>query len=198
LALVFVLDDWGFRVSALVAGLGIGGAAVALAAQAILKDWFGYVAIVSDRPFEIGDLIALGPDYTGTVVDITVRSVRLRSVAGEELILPNANVATARVRNYSRATQRRVAFAFGVPSGTPAGTLDRIPELVRVAVDAQPELRFERCVWTGFGDATFTFEAAYSTRDTRYDAHLAPQHAIFLALARGLHDLGIAPAAPHP
>ncbi|GAC1523644.1 MAG: hypothetical protein NVS2B3_19260 [Vulcanimicrobiaceae bacterium] len=195
-ALVFVLDEWGFHVSAIVAGLGIGGVAVALAAQAILRDWFGYVALVSDRPFEIGQTIGIGTEFFGTVDAIGVRSIRLRSLSGEEVTIPNNDVATSRIRNYTRMHERRVVFSFVVSHATTTAMLRALPDLVRAAVDTQPLARFDRSHWLAFAEAGFVYENVYFVRSSEFAPYMDVQHAVNLALVEAMRRDGIELAGP--
>ncbi len=195
-AVVFVLDELGFHVSTIVAGLGIGGVAVALAAQALLKDWFGYLAIVSDRPFELGQFVQIGPDYIGTVDAIGVRSIRMRSLSGEEVTIPNSDVATSRLRNYTRMQERRILFTFAVSHGTPGARLAAIPALARAAIEAQPLVRFDRSHWLSISEAGFVFENVYYLLSPEYNLYMDVQHAINLALLAALRENEIELAGP--
>lgn len=195
-AVVFVLDEWGFHVSAIVAGLGIGGAAVALAAQSILRDWFGYIALVSDRPFEIGNLVQVGLDYIGTVDAIGVRSVRIRSLSGEEVTIPNNDVATSRLRNFTRMQERRILFTFVVSHATAGDALRALPGVVRAAIETQGLVRFDRSHWLSFTDAGFVFENVYYVLSPEYDLYMDIQQAVNLAIVEGLRARGIELAGP--
>ena len=118
LGIVFLLDNLGIRISAVIAGLGIGGVAVALAAQAILGDLFSYLAIFFDRPFEIGDFIIVG-EYLGTIEHIGIKTTRIRSLGGEQIVFSNADLTNSRMRNYKRMDKRRVVFHLGVTYHVP-------------------------------------------------------------------------------
>jgi len=190
-ALVFVLDEWGLHVSAIVAGLGIGGVAVALAAQSILRDWFGYIALVWDRPFELGQLVQVGTDYIGTVDTIGVRSIRMRSISGEEVTIPNNDVATARLRNFTRMRERRVLFTFAVSHATSGEHLRALPELVRRAIEAQALVRFERSHWLAFTETGFVFENVYFVLSSDVDTYMDVQHAINIALVETMRARAI-------
>jgi small-conductance mechanosensitive channel len=192
LAIVFILDDWGFHVSAIIEGLGIGGAAVALAAQSLLKDWFGYVALVSDRPFEIGHVVQISADYTGTIVSIGIRSTRIRSISGEELTIPNSDLAAARLRNFTRMRERRVVFHFTIAPATPSSLVRRVPDLVRDAVEAQTLVRFERSTWSTFASTGYEFENVYVVLTGDDDVRMDRQHEINLDLLDALASAGIA------
>ncbi len=196
LAIVFVLDDLGFHVTAVVEGLGIGGVAVALAAQSLLKDWFGYIALVSDRPFEIGQFVQVGTDYIGTIEAIGVRSIRMRALSGEQITIPNSDVATARLRNFSRMQERRILFTFAVSHATSDAKLETIPGLVRAAIEAQSLVRFDRSHWLAIGEAGFTYETVYFVLSPQYDRYMDVQNAVNLAIIAALRANEIEIAGP--
>ena len=129
LGIVFLLDNLGFKISTVIAGLGIGGVAVALAAQAILGDLFSYFAIFFDRPFEIGDFIIVG-DFLGTIEHIGIKTTRIRSLGGEQIVFSNTDLTNARVRNYKRMDKRRVVFKLGVTYQTSLEQLKVIPKII--------------------------------------------------------------------
>lgn len=189
---ILVLGTLGVAVTPLLAGLGVGGIAVGFALQRILGDVFCSVAIVLDRPFEVGDLIQAG-DYTGTVERIGVKSTRARGVGGEQIVFPNSDLIQSRIRNFSRMTERRIAFRFAVPRSTPAATLGRIPGLVETIFAGLPGTRFDRAHFAAFGDSTFSFEVTYFVLDPDPDLAAEIQGRINLALARILEELGAPP-----
>ncbi|GAC1442099.1 MAG: mechanosensitive ion channel family protein [Vulcanimicrobiaceae bacterium] len=195
-AVVFVLDDLGFHVSAIVAGLGIGGAAVALAAQSLLKDWFGYIALVSDRPFELGQFVQVGTDHIGTIDAIGVRSIRMRSLSGEEVTIPNSDVATSRLRNFTRMQERRILFTFAVSHATPNAQLEAIPGIVRTAIETQALVRFDRSHWLSIADAGFVYENVYFVLSPEYNLYMDVQNAINLAIVASLRASEIELAGP--
>jgi hypothetical protein len=152
LVLLLTLSNLGIEIQPLLAGLGIGGIAVALAAQNILGDLFASLSITLDRPFVLGDTLQVD-DFSGTVEYIGVKSTRLRSVNGEQIIMPNSNLVASRVRNLTRATDRRVVFTVGVGQETPLAELQKIPGLIRSLIEAYPDVRFDhsisrRCTWS--------------------------------------------------
>jgi small-conductance mechanosensitive channel len=184
------LSAVGVEVTPLLAGLGVGGIAVGFALQRILGDIFCSVAIVLDRPFEVGDFIQAG-DVQGNVEQIGVKTTRIRSLGGEQVVIANSDLIQSRIRNYTRMTERRVLFRFGVAHGTPAATLERIPGLVRQIIEGQEKVRFDRAHLTGFGEAGLSFEVVYYVLDP--DQHLAMdlQQQIQLELLAALEALGI-------
>ncbi|NND49120.1 MAG: mechanosensitive ion channel family protein, partial [Rhizobiales bacterium] len=143
LAILMVLDNLGLDVTTLVAGLGIGGIAIALAAQNILGDLFASLAIILDKPFVVGDFIIFG-EFSGTVERVGVKTTRLRSLSGEQLVVPNADLLSTRLRNMRRMHERRAVFTLGVVYETPYETLKRIPQMLQEIVEAEETARFDR------------------------------------------------------
>src|SRR5579871_3205258 len=186
LVVLIALDNLGFQVKALLTGLGIGGIAVALAVQSVLGDLLASLSIALDKPFGIGDALVLDSGYAGTVEAIGIRSTRLRSITGEQIVLANAELVKARIRNYGRVNERRTVFRFGLAHGTPAERLREVPVLVRTAVTAQPLARFERAHLFGFTSTAIEFEAAYSVASADYVSFLDTQQAVNLLLATEL------------
>lgn len=195
LVLILVLNNAGVEVSALVAGLGIGGVAVALAAQSVLGDLFAALAIVLDKPFILGDFIAAS-DFLGTVEHIGLKTTRLRSLSGEQLILGNADLLHSRIRNYKRMYQRRVEFTFGVEYGTPPDKLAAMPDMIRAAITSQDRTRFDRAHFKSFGEFSLVFESVYYVLTPDYNIYMDIQHAINLTLLRVFAESGIRFAVP--
>jgi small-conductance mechanosensitive channel len=194
---ILMMSAVGVEVTPLLAGLGVGGIAVGFALQRILGDIFCSVAILLDRPFEVGDLIQAG-EYMGTVERIGVKTTRVRSVGGEQIIFPNSDLIQSRVRNFKRMTERRVAFRFGVAHDTPAATVERIPALLREIFVSLDSARLDRAHFAAFGESTLNFEVVYYVLDP--DPHLAMniQQQINLALLRGFEGLGVRLVVPRP
>jgi small-conductance mechanosensitive channel len=183
LLLVTGLQNFGINVTALVTGLGIGGIAIALALQNILGDLFAALAIVLDKPFVVGDSIQVDA-IAGTVEHVGLKTTRLRSVNGEQVIFGNNDLLKSRIRNFKRMHERRVVFALDLSYDTAPDQLARIPEIVRVAIAAQPLTRFDRCHLLTFGESALRFETVYSMLDADYAKYAATQHAINLELLR--------------
>ncbi|MEP0548164.1 MAG: mechanosensitive ion channel family protein [Rhodothermales bacterium] len=196
---LMLLDNLGFDVTALVAGLGIGGIAIGLAMQNILGDLFASLSIVLDKPFVIGDMLAVGDDL-GTVEYIGLKSTRVRSLSGEQIVFSNGDLLSSRVRNYRRMTERRVVFAFGVTYATEHATLEAIPGVVRAIIEAEgevlPPVRFDRAHFKKFGDSSLDFEAVYYVLDPDYGRYMDVQQAINLALVEAFEARGIDFAFP--
>lgn len=180
---LLALDNLGVDITALVAGLGIGGIAVALALQNVLGDLFASLSIAFDRPFVMGDFLVID-EQMGTVESIGVKSTRLRSLSGEQLIFSNADLLGSRVRNFGRMRERRVAFTVGVTYDTPIGKLEILPTLLRQAVEAQPAARFDRAHFKAHGDFALTFETVYYVEHADYNVYMNTQEQINLAIHR--------------
>jgi small-conductance mechanosensitive channel len=193
--LLLTLDNLGIEIKPLLAGLGIGGIAVALAAQNILGDLFASLSITLDRPFVLGDSLQID-DFSGTVEYIGVKSTRLRSVNGELIIIPNSNLVASRVRNNTRATDRRVVFTISVSQSTPLGELQKIPGLIRSLIEAHPDVRFDRSHFAKITAASFDFEAVYVVKTTEYNRHMDILQEINLRLVEAFEKQGIAFAQP--
>lgn len=195
IALLLALDNVGIDVTAMVAGLGIGGIAVALAAQNILGDLFASLSIVLDKPFVLGDSIAVG-DFNGTVEKIGLRTTRLRSLSGEQLIFANNDLLQNRIRNYKRMFERRVLFVIGVVYETSPEKLRKIPELIRATIDAQPSVRFDRSHFRNFGDSALNFETVYFVLSPDYLQYMDIQQNVNLRLCEEFAREGIQFAYP--
>ncbi len=193
--LLLALDNLGVDVTTLVAGLGIGGVAVALALQNVLGDLFASLSIVFDKPFVIGDTITVD-GLTGTVESIGMKTTRLRSASGEQLIVANGELLKNRIQNWQRMAERRVVLAFGVPYQTPAEAIERIPGMVRQLVERQEHTRFERAHFKGFGASSLDFEAVYWILTPDYNTFMDRQQAVNLGLLRGFENEGIEFAYP--
>ncbi|MBP7089128.1 MAG: mechanosensitive ion channel family protein [Candidatus Omnitrophica bacterium] len=171
LAGIFFLDNLGFKISTVIAGLGIGGVAIALAAQALLKDLFSYFSIIFDRPFEVGDFIIIG-DLLGTVEHIGIKTTRLRSLGGEQLIFSNSDLTDSRVRNYKRMGQRRVVFKIGVVYQTNLQDLKDIPKIIEKAIKNIKDTAFDRAHFFSFGDFSLIFEVVYYVLGSDYNKYM--------------------------
>ena len=192
---LLALDNLGFDVTALVAGLGVGGIAVALAAQNFLGDLIASIAIALDQPFVVGDFINVG-EFSGTVERVGLKTTRIRSISGEQLVFPNNDLLGSRVRNYKRMTERRIAFGFGVVYNTPVERLEEIPGLVREIIERQPLARPDRIHFKQFGASALDFEAVYFVLTPEYADYMDVQQAINLELCRELGARGVHFAFP--
>ncbi|MEO7773771.1 MAG: mechanosensitive ion channel family protein [Steroidobacteraceae bacterium] len=192
---LLVLDNLGVDVTALVAGLGIGGIAVALAAQSVLGDLFASLSITFDKPFIVGDFLII-EDYMGSVEHIGIKTTRLRSLGGEQIILSNANLLSSRMRNYGRMYQRRIVLTHNVTYDTPLARLERIPGIIREIIEAQQETRFDRSHFARHGAASLDFETVYFVLSADYNRYMDIQQAINFALHRRFTELNIEFAYP--
>jgi small-conductance mechanosensitive channel len=177
--LLFILSNFGIDVTSLVAGLGVGGIAIALAAQNILGDLFSSLAIYLDKPFAVGDVIMVG-DVTGTVTYIGVKTTRIRALSGEEVIVSNRDLTAARIKNLRRMTERRVVFEVAVASATPPSSLTTIPGLVQKSIEQTPGTRFGRVHLIRVDDAGFRYEAVYYVTTPQYHVYREVHQAIVL------------------
>lgn len=195
LVLLLILDNLGLNVTALVASLGIGGVAVALAVQNILGDLFASLSIAIDQPFVIGDFIIVD-DLMGTVEHVGLKTTRIRSLSGEQIIFSNNDLLGSRIRNYKRMEERRAVFAVGVTYDTPAWRLEGIPGLIKEAIEAHPGLRFDRAHFKSFGPSSLDFEAVYYVLKPDFNAYMDAQQAINLHLVRAFATRNIQFAFP--
>ena len=178
---VFILDNLGINISALVAGIGIGGIAVAMASQAVLGDAFSAVSIFFDKPFEVGDFIIVD-DLMGTVEYVGIKTTRLRSLHGEQLILSNSDLTKSRVKNYKRMQTRRIAFKIGVVYQTPSEKVKQIPDLVKNILGQIKDVKLDRVHFQSFGDFSLIYEIVYFVLSADYNIYMDKQQEINFAL----------------
>ncbi|MDH3289161.1 MAG: mechanosensitive ion channel family protein [Betaproteobacteria bacterium] len=178
---LLALDQFGFNITALLAGLGVGGIAVALATQNILSDLFASLSIILDKPFVVGDFIVVD-NLRGNVERVGVKTTRIRSLDGELLVFSNADLLRSRIHNYQRMTERRVLFTVGVVYQTPNEKVGRITQWLREAVEAQDGTRFDRAHFKEYGDSALVFEVVYYVLTRDYNTFMDVQQAINLAI----------------
>ena len=195
MVLLLTLENLGVDITALVAGLGIGGIAVALAVQNVLGDLLASLSIALDQPFVLGDFVIMD-DYMGTVEYIGIKSTRLRSLTGEQIVVSNADLLSSRLRNYGRMQQRRIVFTLGVTYETPRAKLKKIPDLLRKAVESQAEVRFDRAHFAKYGDFSLDFEVVYYVLSADYNAYMDVQQAINFRIHEEFEALGVEFAYP--
>ncbi len=183
LVAILMLDNLGFDVTALVAGLGVGGIAVALALQNILGDLFASLSIVLDKPFAVGDFLIID-EHMGAVENVGLKTTRVRSLSGEQLVFSNADLLKSRIRNYGRMFERRVVFKFGVTYQTPRDKLKKIPLMVRETIEAQDKVRFDRAHFQAYGTSSLDFEIVYYVLSPDYNQYMDIQQAVNL----GIHE----------
>jgi small-conductance mechanosensitive channel len=184
IGVIFLLDNFGLDITAIVASLGIGGVAIALASQGVLQDLFSYFSILFDRPFEIGDFIMVDENLLGSIEQIGIKSTKVRSLSGEQLVLANSDLTSTRIRNFKRMERRRVVFPFGVTYETGLAELAAIPELVREIIESTENTVFDRAHFAAFGDFSLDFEVVYYVTTSDYNAYMNAQQRINLELKR--------------
>lgn len=191
--LLVALDNFGVDITALIAGLGIGGIAVALALQNVLSDLFASLSIVLDKPFVVGDFLIIG-EYLGTVENIGLKTTRLRSLSGEQLVFSNSDLLNSRIQNYKKMKERRAVFTVGVTYQTPHNKLETIPALLQEAVESQDPVRFDRAHFKEFGDSALIFEVVYYVLEPDYNLYMDIQQGINLGIVERFeeHDIEIA------
>ena len=195
IVLIIFLDNLGIKISALVAGLGIGGIAIALAAQTVLGDLFSYFIIFFDRPFEIGDFIVTG-DHKGTVAHIGLKTTRLNSLNGEQLIFSNQDLTSSRISNYKRMERRRAVFQFGVIYQTTLAQLKKIPQIVEEIITQIPEATFDRAHFASYADFSLNYEVVYHVEISDYKKYMDIQQEINFQLKEAFEKQGIEFAYP--
>jgi len=195
LGIVFLLDNFDYDVTAFITGLGIGGIAVALAAQNILGDLFNYFVIFFDKPFEVGDFIIID-DKRGTVEAIGIKTSRIRSLTGEELVFANSDLSNSRIHNYKRMARRRVLFTLGVTYQTSLENLRNIPEIIKNIITSQQETEFDRAHFSKYGDFSLDIEIVYYVLSTEYNKYMDIQQAINLKIFEEFARRGIEFAYP--
>ncbi|GIK59442.1 MAG: mechanosensitive ion channel family protein [Ignavibacteriota bacterium] len=192
---VFLMDNLGFDISAVIAGLGIGGIAIALAAQTILGDLFSYFVIFFDRPFEVGDFITV-QDKSGTVEYTGIKTTRLRSLSGEQLVFSNHDLTNSRIHNYKKMERRRVVFTLRVIYQTTAEQIESIPKLVREIIESQQDVAFDRGHFASYGDFSLNFEFVYFVLEADYNKYMNIQQAINMKIYDTFEQRGIGFAYP--
>jgi small-conductance mechanosensitive channel len=195
LFVLLALDNLGVNITALVAGMGVGGIAIALAVQTILSDVFGSLSIAFDKPFVVGDTLRID-DIEGRVEHIGIKSTRLRSVTGEQVILANADVLKSRVRNLGRMTEKRVNFRLRVGWDTPPADVAKIPQLAKDAVAAQEQTRFVSCLLNELGEYALEFEVIYFVQNPGEIRTPLVVDAVNRGIVEGFAAAGIAFAYP--
>jgi small-conductance mechanosensitive channel len=192
---LMALDNFGINITALVASLGVGGIAVALAVQNILGDLFASLSIMLDKPFELGDFIIVG-DVLGSVEHIGLKTTRVRGLGGEQVVFSNGDLLKSRIHNHKRMETRRVAFVLRIAYGTSQEQLCTIPRMIREIISAKPNVDFERAHFFMWGEWSLDFEVVYHFRSPDYILHMDAQQDIFLEIYRRFEEEGIRFAHP--
>jgi len=194
-AALFVLDNLGVNISTVLTGLGIGGVAVALAAQAILGDLFNFFVILLDKPFNIGDFV-VSDNISGTIEHIGLKSTRIRSISGEIVVVSNSNLLASRIKNFRHMAKRRVVFKTGVVYQTKPERLKRVTALIKEVVAAQGSAEFERSNLLALGDFSMDFETVYYINSPDYNLYIASHERILLGIMDAFAKEGIKFAYP--
>jgi small-conductance mechanosensitive channel len=194
--ILMALHNAGVDITALLAGLGIGGVAVALALQSILADVFASISIMLDKPYQVGDFIAVG-DSMGTVDRIGIKTTRVRSLSGEQLVFSNSEILKSRIRNFKRMSERRVEFIVGVAYAMPYARVELVPSILREIISSHDQVRLERANFKEFGESSLTFECVYFVKDLSYPVYLDIQESINLGILRRFQEEDIELAHPN-
>lgn len=189
--LLLTFENLGVHVSALVAGLGVTGVAVAFATQNILSDLIASVSMLLDKPFLVGDFIVVEA-YMGTVERIGVRTTRMRSLSGELIVMSNSDLAKSRIRNYKRMSERRVVFTFAVNYNVPAAKLRKIGAWVKEVIEAQPKTRFDRAHWLSYSDPGLVYECVFYVLSSDYNIYMDIQQEINLGILEKCQENDVA------
>ena len=189
------LDNVGVNITGLATGLGIGGIAVALAVQNVLGDLFASLSIVLDKPFVIGDFIIVD-QYLGTVEYIGLKTTRVRSLSGEQVVFSNTDLLRSRIRNYKRMFERRVVFSVGIVYQTPAEKVEAVSKIIRQIIEHQKNARFDRAHFKAFGDSALQYEIVYYVTNSDFNVYMDIQQAINLEILRTFRREGIEFAYP--
>ena len=195
IAILILLENFGVNITTLIAGLGIGGIAIAFALQAILGDVIASFSIYFDRPFEIGDYIVTG-DIAGNVKKIGIKSTKIDSLTGEEIIIPNKDLGNSRVRNYKRMQKRRILFTLRVTYETPLEKLKMIPDIITKIVNENEICNLDRVNFYKFGDYSLIFEVVYYVLDPDYKVYMDIQQKINFEIKESFEKEGIEFAYP--
>ena len=193
--LLAILSNVGVNITAFIASLGVGGIAVALAVQNILGDLFASLAIAVDKPFEVGDFVAVG-SVSGTVQVIGLKTTRIRSLQGEQIVMSNTDLLKQTISNFRMLERRRIVFGFGVTYDTTPEQAEAIPAIVRKLIEAHPKLRFDRAHFKAFGASSLDYEVVYIVEDPAFSVYMDMQQAVNLGLMRELKALGVEFAFP--
>lgn len=193
--LLLILSNLGFNVTSLVAGLGIGGLAVSLALQKVFEDVFSSFAILLDKPFEEGDYIVLG-DQSGDVMKIGLKTTRIKTLQGEELVVSNTELTSTRINNFKKLRQRRIVFTVGATYETPVEKLKKGVEIIRTIIENEPKTELDRVHMKEMGDFSLNYEAVYYVNDNEYSTYCEVQQDINFSILEQFEAEGIGIAYP--
>src|SRR5690554_322884 len=193
--LLSILSNLGVDITAMIASLGVGGIAIALAVQTLLSDLFASLSIGIDKPFEIGDFVVFG-DVAGTIEHIGLKSTRIRALSGEQVVCSNADLLGQIVHNYKRMNTRRIVFSFGIAYDTPSDKARQVSQLVKRIIDGLPDVKFDRAHLLAFDESRMTYEVVYIMQVPDYNRYMDTQQEINLGLIDGLKEMGVRFAFP--
>lgn len=192
---IFIISNLGFNVTTLITGLGIGGIAIALALQNVLGDVIASLSIIFDKPFEVGDFIAVD-NLSGDVMDIGLKTTKVKSLSGEQLIFSNNDLLKSRIKNYKRMIERRVVFELGLIYETPYEQLEKVPLFLREIIEEVPNTRFDRAHFKSYGDFSLNYQIVYFVLSRNYTEYMDAQQTINLAIFKKFQAEGIEFAYP--
>jgi small-conductance mechanosensitive channel len=195
LGLLVLLENLGYNVTTIIAGLGIGGIAIALAAQNILSDLFSYFVIFFDKPFEIGDAINVGAE-SGTVEQIGIKTSRIRTAGGEELVMPNAELVKTPIHNFKRQQKRRVVFNIRVAYTANSQQLQQIPTIINQVISIKQNVTFDRAHLQSLQDYYINYEVVYNISSADYGLYMDVQQAIYIEILNEFRNRKIELALP--
>lgn len=193
--LLLILSNFGIDITALIAGLGVGGIAVAFALQSVLKDLFASLSIILDKPFVVGDFIIFG-EHLGTVEMIGLRTTRVRALSGEQISVSNDALLNAHLRNFKRMSERRVIFSLHAQYGAPIDTLQAFPAYLKTIIESTERVRFDRSHLVEFNDLGARFETVYYVLSPDYNVYVDIHQEILVAAARWFEEHGLSFAQP--
>ena len=195
IAIVFILQNLGQNVGALIAGLGVGGIAIALAAQNIFKDLFASLSIILDRPFVRGDFIVWN-GYMGNVDRIGLKTTRVKALSGEQLVVSNDQLLSNEIQNFKRMNERRVLVTVGVTYQTPRASLEALPDRIKALIEGRDLCRFDRCHMAGYADSSINFETVFYILSPEYNTYMDEKQEILLDIHALFEEMGIDFAYP--
>jgi len=195
MGLVFMFSNLGYDVSAIIAGMGIGGIAIALAAQNIIGDLFNYFVIFFDRPFEVGDFLVIG-DKNGIVEKIGIKTTRIKTLSGEQLVIANSDMTDSRIHNFKKMQRRRIVFTVGVTYETPIEKVKMIPGILKEIVESEKSVDFDRAHFKSFGDSSLDYEVVYIINSADFNTYMDIQQEYNYQIYEKFGELGISIAFP--
>jgi small-conductance mechanosensitive channel len=195
IGLIFMLGNLGYDITAIIAGMGIGGIAIALAAQNIIGDLFNYFVIFFDRPFEVGDFLVIG-DKNGIVDKIGIKTTRIRTLSGEQLIVSNSDMTSSWIHNYKKMQRRRIVFTVGVTYETPIEQVRLIPGILKEIVESENRVDFDRAHFKAFGDSSLDYEIVYIVNSADFNTYMDIQQEFNFQIYQKFGEMGISIAFP--